>query len=96
MDPKNIPQNLRLRFITGYIHEILRCHQGYYLIAYDLCLSKFTATKSIFVFEKEKAIVDEQYETFDRNHERHFLDMYFKKIEDTQNDPNSTYSCESS
>lgn len=44
-------------------------------------------------FYNWKAIVDDQYKTYDRNHERHFLDMYFKKIEDTKNDPKSEYTC---
>lgn len=27
-----------------------------------------------------KNLVDEQYKTYDENHERHFLDLYFKEM----------------
>lgn len=41
----------------------------------------------------EKAIIDDQHRTYDRNHERHFLDIYFKKIEDSKQESNATHSC---
>lgn len=41
-----------------------------------------------------KAILEEQLKTYDPKHERHFLDMCFKKMDETKDDPNSTYNCE--
>lgn len=42
-----------------------------------------------------QAIVDEQKQTFNHDFERHFLDLYLKKIAETKNDPKSTYDCKS-
>lgn len=41
-----------------------------------------------------QVIVDEQYKTFDPQHERHFLDMCFKQIAEAENNIKSTHSCE--
>lgn len=41
----------------------------------------------------QKAIVDGQRRTFDPKHERHFLDMCFKKIEEGKGDPKSSHCC---
>lgn len=47
--------------------------------------------KSFFL----QKIVDEQIETFDENHERHFIDMYIKEIRQAEANPNqnSSFSC---
>ncbi|XP_055317679.1 probable cytochrome P450 304a1, partial [Sitodiplosis mosellana] len=47
---------------------------------------------SMKLYKSIKAICDDQYKTFDPNHERHFMDIYFKKIDETKGDPKSTYS----
>lgn len=31
-----------------------------------------------------KDLIDEQYRTYDENHERHFLDLYFKEMKTEQ------------
>lgn len=47
-----------------------------------------------FKFYLQK-IVDEQIRTYDENHERHFIDMYIKKIRQAEANPNqsSSFSC---
>lgn len=40
-------------------------------------------------------IVDAQRKTYDPEHERHFLDVCFKKIEEEKNNAKSMYCCES-
>ncbi|XP_031625482.1 probable cytochrome P450 304a1 [Contarinia nasturtii] len=39
-----------------------------------------------------KEIIDEQHRTYDRNHERNFLDIYFKKMEDNKDNPKSSHT----
>lgn len=46
-----------------------------------------------FIQNSFKAIIDEQHRTFDPQNERHFLDICFKKIEETKDDPKSTHNC---
>lgn len=46
-----------------------------------------------FPLYSKQMIIDEQYKTYDSNHKRHFLDMYFKKIEQTSDNPKTTHSC---
>lgn len=35
-----------------------------------------------------KNLIDEQYRTYDENHERHFLDLYFKEMKAEQRNKN--------
>lgn len=39
-------------------------------------------------YEFMKGFIDEQYRTYDDNHERHFLDVYFKEMKATQRNKN--------
>lgn len=47
-------------------------------------------------YEFMKTIIDEQYRTYDENHERHFLDVYFKEMkaaERSKHFKNAEFSC---
>lgn len=47
-----------------------------------------------FIIELIQGFVDEQYKSFDPNHERHFLDMYFKEMLNAKTKEQSTFCCE--
>lgn len=43
-----------------------------------------------------KKLIDEQYRSYDDNHVRHFLDMYFKEMKAKERNkyfPNAEFSC---
>lgn len=63
---------------------------------YIMIFSHTTETNCHLIYSPNnnvQAIVDEQKQTFDSSFERHFMDKYFNQIENTKNDPNSTYNC---
>lgn len=40
-----------------------------------------------------QGMIDEQIRTFDESHDRHFIDMYIRKMREQADDPASTFSC---
>ncbi|KAJ6636080.1 putative cytochrome P450 [Pseudolycoriella hygida] len=49
-------------------------------------LSSYTKLRKLSMSQYDfmKKLIDEQYETYDENHERHFLDVYFKEMKASQ------------
>lgn len=56
----------------------------------------FVHQRHIFQYSLDlisQKIIDEQYKTFDHTHERHFVDMYFKKIDEAKDNTESSFYC---
>lgn len=66
-------------------HEMVQAY-------YEIVLQRI-GSKALWMVSHRQVLVEEQLRTYDPEHERHFIDQYFKQMQENADNPETSFYC---